>query len=46
MSKLNMNRNILQQCRKNISIIKDFELIALCEVLDIDYNEEVRKLIG
>lgn len=27
------------------SIIKDFELIALCEVLKIDYNTEVKKLI-
>lgn len=28
-----------------ISIVKDFELIALCDVLDIDYNKEVKKLI-
>ena len=27
------------------SIIKDFELIALCEVLKIDYYNEVRNLI-
>lgn len=27
------------------SIIKDFELIALCAVLDIDYSTEVRKLV-
>lgn len=27
------------------SIVKDFELVALCNVLDIDYNSEVKKLL-
>jgi len=27
------------------SIIKDFELIALCDVLKIDYNTEIKILI-
>ncbi len=27
------------------SIIKDFELIALCNVLDIDYDSEVKVLL-
>ena len=28
-----------------ISIVKDFELIALCKILDIDYNTEIKPII-
>ena len=41
-----IHRTELYRMESGVSIVKDFELIALCEVLDIDYNEEVRKLIG
>lgn len=40
-----IHRVELYRMEKGLSIIKDFELIALCDVLDIDYNKEVRKLI-
>ena len=30
---------------KGISIVKDFELVALCNVLDIDYNTEIKPII-
>ncbi len=40
-----IHRVELYRMEKEISIIKDFELIALCEVLGINYNNEVRKLI-
>ena len=30
---------------KGLSIVKDFEMIALCDVLDMDYNKEGRKFI-
>lgn len=40
-----IHRVELYRMEKGISIIKDFELIALCDVLDIDYYSEVRKLI-
>ena len=35
----------LYRMETEVSIVKDFELIALCDVLDIDYNTEIRKLI-
>lgn len=40
-----IHRVELYRMEQGISIIKDFELIALCEVLDIDYYKEVRGLI-
>lgn len=40
-----IHRVELYRMEKGLSIVKDFELIALCDVLDIDYNKEVRKLI-
>lgn len=39
-----IHRVELYRMEKCISIVKDFELIALCDVLGIDYNTEVRKL--
>lgn len=30
---------------QGISIIKDFEFVALCNVLDIDYNTEIKLII-
>lgn len=39
-----INRIELYRMEKEQMIIKDFELIALCEVLDINYNE-LRKMI-
>lgn len=41
-----IHRVELYRMEKGLSIVKDFELIALCDVLDIDYNKEVRELIG
>ena len=41
---VDIHRVELYRMEKGLSIVKDFELIALCDVLDIDYNE-VRKLI-
>ncbi|MBO6244140.1 MAG: helix-turn-helix domain-containing protein [Clostridia bacterium] len=40
-----IHRVELYRMEQGISIIKDFELIALCDVLKIDYNKEVRGLI-
>lgn len=40
-----IHRVELYRMEQGISIVKDFELIALCDVLGIDYNNEVRKLI-
>jgi len=42
---IDIHRVELYRMEKGISIVKDFELIALCDVLDIDYNTEVRNLI-
>ena len=36
---VDIHRVELYRMEKGISIIKDFELIALCKVLDIDINE-------
>lgn len=40
-----IHRVELYRMEQGLSIVKDFELIALCDVLGIDYNNEVRKLI-
>ena len=40
-----IHRVELYRIEKCTSIVKDFELIALCDVLDIDYNKEIRGLI-
>ena len=40
-----IHRVELYRMDQGISIIKDFELIALCDVLDIDYYKEVKGLI-
>ena len=40
-----IHRVELYRMETEVSIVKDFELIALCVVLDIDYNTEIRKLI-
>lgn len=40
-----IHRVELYRMELGISIIKDFELIALCKVLDIDYNTEVKNLV-
>ncbi len=42
---VDIHRVQLNRIEKGIGIVKDFELIALCKVLDIDYNIEVKKLI-
>lgn len=42
---VDINRVVLYRMEMGQSIIKDFELIALCEVLKIDYNTEIKKLI-
>lgn len=40
-----IHRVELYRMEKGLSIIKDFELIVLCDVLDIDYYKEVKALI-
>lgn len=40
-----IHRVELYRMESGISIVKDFELIALCNVLDIDYNTEIKNLI-
>ena len=42
---VDIHRVSLYRMEKGQSIIKDFELIALCDVLDIDYDKEVKKLL-
>lgn len=42
---VDIHRVELYRMEKGQSIIKDFELIALCNVLDIDYDKEVKKLL-
>ena len=39
-----IDRTELKRIEANEMIVKDFELIALCKVLNIDYNE-LKKLI-
>lgn len=41
---ISLYKNDLFLIEKNRRIVRDFELIALCQVLDIDYNE-LSKLI-
>ena len=36
---ISLYKNDLFLIEKNRRMVKDFELIALCQVLDIDYNE-------
>lgn len=36
---LNIDRSHLLRLEKNEVIIKDFELLAFCEILDISYEE-------
>ena len=40
-----IHRVELYRMEKGLSIIKDFELIALCKVLDINYNKEIENLV-
>lgn len=40
-----IHRVELYRMEKGISVIKDFELVALCNVLNMDYNNEVKKII-
>ena len=42
---IDIHRVELYRMEQGISIIKDFELVALCNVLDIDYNTEIKKII-
>lgn len=42
---IDINRVELYRMEKGMSIVKDFELVALCNVLNIDYNNEVKKII-
>lgn len=42
---IDINRVVLYRMEMGQSIIKDFELIALSEVLKIDYNTEIKNLI-
>ena len=41
---ISLYKNDLFLIEKNRRIVRDFELIALCQVLDIDYND-LSKLI-
>lgn len=40
-----MHRVELYRIEQQLSILKDFELIALCDILNIDYNKEIKNLI-
>ena len=42
---IDIHRVELYRMEKGMSIVKDFELVALCNVLNIDYNNEVKKII-
>lgn len=42
---IDIHRVELYRMEQGISIIKDFELVALCNVLDIDYNKEIKTII-
>ena len=42
---IDIHRVELYRMEKGISIVKDFELVALCSVLDIDYNTEIKPII-
>ena len=42
---IDIHRVELYRMEQGISIIKDFELVALCNVLDIDYNTEIKSII-
>lgn len=42
---IDIHRVELYRMEKGISIVKDFELVALCNVLDIDYNTEIKPII-
>ena len=37
--------NDIYLIEKEQRIVKDFELVALCSVLDIDYNTEIKPII-
>ena len=42
---IDIHRVELYRMEQGISIIKDFELVALCNVLEIDYNTEIKSII-
>lgn len=42
---IDIHRVELYRMEKGTSIVKDFELIALCKVLGIDYDKEIKTLI-
>lgn len=42
---IDMHRVELYRKELGISIVKDFELVALCKVLDIDYEKEIKPII-
>lgn len=42
---IDIHRVELYRMESGISIVKDFELVALCNVLDIDYNTEIKPII-
>lgn len=42
---IDIHRVELYRMEKGISIVKDFELVALCNVLDIDYNTEIKPIL-
>ena len=42
---IDIHRVELYRMEKGISIIKDFELVVLCNVLDIDYNTEIKPIL-
>ena len=42
---IDIHRVELYRMEKGISIVKDFELVALCNVLDIDYNTEIEPIL-
>lgn len=41
---INIDRNELYRMEKNQMIIKDFELVGFCKILDINCNDLLREL--
>lgn len=42
---IDIHRVELYRMEQGISVVKDFELVALCNVLEIDYNTEIKPII-
>ena len=41
---INVDRSYIYRIERQKVLLKDFELIAICKILDIDYNELKEKI--